>query len=89
MKNEANCVLTIFGKCSYNETGCSDCEIKEKIRKALENEPKKGKWIKNPDCFICSVCNGGYKCQPTLMGNPLFEFCPMCGADMREADNGS
>lgn len=32
---EVNCVLTMFGKCSYNETGCSDCEIKNKIRKAL------------------------------------------------------
>ncbi len=31
-----NCMMTEFGKCSYNETGCSDCKIKEKIRKALE-----------------------------------------------------
>ena len=30
-----NCVLTMFGDCSYQETGCSDCKIKEKIRKAL------------------------------------------------------
>ena len=48
----------------------------------VEERPK-GRWIKNPDCFVCSVCNEGYKCQPTLMGNPLFEFCPVCGADMR------
>ena len=34
-ENEVNCVLTMFGDCSYNETGCSDCEIKEKIRKRI------------------------------------------------------
>ena len=33
-----SCVLTQFGECSYSETGCSDCEIKEKIRKALEKQ---------------------------------------------------
>jgi hypothetical protein len=31
-----NCMMTEFGKCSYSETGCSDCEVKNKIRKALE-----------------------------------------------------
>lgn len=39
-ENEVNCVLTMFGKCSYNETGCSDCEIKDKIRKALNERPQ-------------------------------------------------
>ena len=43
-ENAVNCVLTMFGKCSYNETGCSDCEIKDKIRKALSERPQ-GKWI--------------------------------------------
>lgn len=32
----SDCVLTIWGDCSYAETGCSDCEIKTKITKALE-----------------------------------------------------
>lgn len=39
-ENEVNCVLTLFGKCSYNETGCSDCELKDKIRKALKERPQ-------------------------------------------------
>lgn len=42
--NHGNCVLTMFGECSYKETGCSDCKIKEKIREALKNERPKGKW---------------------------------------------
>ena len=32
---ESDCVLKEFGDCSYSETGCSDCAIKEKIRNAL------------------------------------------------------
>ena len=39
-ENAVNCVLTMFGKCSYNKTGCSDCEIKDKIRKALKERPQ-------------------------------------------------
>ena len=34
-ENAVNCVLTMFGDCSYEETGCSDCKIKEKIRRHL------------------------------------------------------
>ena len=37
-ENEVNCVLTMFGECSYNKTGCSDCEIKDKIRKSYTEE---------------------------------------------------
>ena len=33
-----NCILTIFGECSYDETGCGDCAVAEKIRKALSVE---------------------------------------------------
>lgn len=46
-ENAVNCVLTMFGECSYNKTGCHDCEIKVKIRKALEERPQGewGEWI--------------------------------------------
>lgn len=46
---------------------------------------KKGKWRWSEDmmCFICSECESGWKEQPTLMGKPLYEWCPVCGADMR------
>lgn len=33
-----NCILTMFGECSYNETGCGDCAVAEKIRKVLSME---------------------------------------------------
>lgn len=39
LDNHGNCVLTMFGECSYQETGCSDCKIIGKIGEALKNEP--------------------------------------------------
>ena len=35
---EPDCSLKQFGECSYNETGCSDCFIKERIRRALDEK---------------------------------------------------
>lgn len=57
-ENAVNCVLTMFGNCSYNKTGCSDCEIKYKIRKALEErlqgECEKCKFNHSEICDTCS-----------------------------------
>ena len=51
----------------------------------IEPMRKKGKWRWSEDmmCFICSECESGWKEQPTLMGKPLYEWCSVCGADMR------
>ena len=46
-----------------------------------------GEWMKSETgVYICSKCNNGYKNQPTCMGHPMFEYCPMCGAKMKGAD---
>ena len=34
--NEYNCIMTMFGECSYSETGCGDCAVVEKVRNALD-----------------------------------------------------
>lgn len=48
--NEYNCIMTMFGECSYAETGCGDCAVVEKVRKALEQtEP-----MKTTD--YCDIC---------------------------------
>ena len=47
----------------------------------------RGRWIESDtDGFVCSVCRNGYKTQPTIMGKPMFEFCPCCGAKMDGGD---
>lgn len=47
-----------------------------------------GKWFKDDEgTFICSACGSGYKDQPTIMGKPMFEWCPICGAKMKGADD--
>ena len=66
-----------------------------KMAKTIEPERKKGKWIKgqdvpnrNPyfhlyDALYCSVChNEAY--WDTDYGQQIFDFCPNCGADMRD-----
>ena len=42
--NEHNCMMTIFGECSYAETGCGDCAVVEKVRKALPAD-RPQEWI--------------------------------------------
>lgn len=50
---------------------------------------RRGKWEWDGEAFVCSACGSGYEGQPTMMGKPMFEFCPVCGADMRkDGDNG-
>lgn len=40
--NEHNCIMTIFGECSYAETGCGNCAVVEKVKKALSADRPKG-----------------------------------------------
>jgi len=97
-ENEVDdCVLKMFGECSYNETGCSDCLVKEKISNALANhttvyefkgcdncelERPKGKWIIDGHHRRCKKCNE-YFCIADSEGNEIpSNFCPNCGARM-------
>ena len=50
-------------------------------------QPKRGKWISADAIFggvpfYCSEC--GENTRDTVMGKPRWNFCPNCGADMRE-----
>ena len=45
-----------------------------------EAEPvKRGRWINDGDCMLCSCCNYAY--NSWFMGS---NYCPKCGADMRD-----
>ena len=54
-----------------------------------EQEPKTGEWPQDLDgTYLCSECGSGFKEQPTLMGKPMFLWCPLCGARMVGDNNG-
>lgn len=62
----------------------ADNRVETWINELPTAERKKGKWQWSEEmgCFICSECKSGWKEQPTLMGKPLYDWCPVCGAMM-------
>lgn len=51
-----------------------------------QDERPKGEWTMNNliiDEWMCSVCREKFDDIPTCMGEPLYKFCPECGADLR------
>ena len=61
----------------------------EKLRELPPAQPEriKGRWISadaifGGEPFYCSEC--GENTRDTVMGKPRWNFCPNCGADMRE-----
>lgn len=95
----SSCDLMEFGKCSYKETGCSDCRIKSNLRymchgsawqelQALrefkEKHEKKGKWLhENDDHYDWYVCSHCGYGDEGEVTDTLSAYCPNCGADMR------
>lgn len=82
-----------FEKDSQDQKWDSGCWIRyhmfenavDSIQTADVVEQKVGEWVEGADDyrFMCSVC----KCKenvPTVMGKPDWNYCPNCGADMRE-----
>ena len=84
---------------SADDTICH-CNVKENaelIAKILDDdvcgkvyhaERKKGEWkpfdlTYGRSIYACSCCGNGTE-VPTDMGEPLYNYCPNCGADMRE-----
>ena len=58
------------------------------IKSLPSADRQQGTWFKDDEgTFICSACGSGYKDQPTIMGKPMFEWCPVCGCRMKGADD--
>ena len=59
-------------------------DIVDAVNHAPTIEPKHGKNLKSdyPSLFKCSVC--GASCDDTIPWDCDINFCPNCGADMRE-----
>lgn len=88
--NEHNCIMTVFGECSYAETGCGDCAVVEKVRKALSADRPQGEWKHlGGDEWLCSECGyviwteGSWE-HPLERGK---DYCEHCGAKMKGADD--
>ena len=65
----------------------SDRPWKNAYERGKADRPQ-GEWFKDDEgTFICSACGSGYKDQPTLMGKPMFKWCPLCGARMKGDNN--
>ena len=73
-------------------------EVRDRI-KALPSaqptiKPRKGKWLPDNNSvyemrFVCSECNESQVVPTTgfTKYKPIWNFCPNCGADMREEDD--
>lgn len=79
----------------YDETGTGIC-IKAATADEIYAVPpadvrpvRRGRWILDSDPgepwkYRCGLC--GETTTSTCMGEPRYNFCPMCGADMRGGD---
>ena len=69
-------------------------EYSECVQYAVQKMPtvdavpvRHGRWEHHPEIgwgstWLCSEC--GEKTVESIMGEPRYKFCPMCGADMRK-----
>jgi hypothetical protein len=91
--------MDTWDKFGYTETGCFVREPKgdyvpfvhyEDMVNCVMNMPQatpirpKGHWIEKGEDWICSYCNESV-CE-IYEGEPCEDFCPNCGADMREVE---
>ena len=71
-------------------TGLAVAERQLSLVPSAQPERKMGKWIKlDAHAHLadhkCSAC--GQECYvPTCMGDPMYDYCPNCGARMKEGE---
>ena len=86
-------LMEFLDGCIEEEKGNRSQVIVEAIKMTIDRMPladlverKHGEWISPADliCYKCTAC-GNYANQGYGLDEPIFwDFCPNCGADMRE-----
>lgn len=80
-------IINDIRDCISVEGYCAILERMKKLPPVNPQEPKTGEWQQDLDeTFLCSECGSGFKEQPTVMGKPMFLWCPLCGAKMAESE---
>lgn len=70
----------------HTDTSYEWAETVRMAIKALEQEPRKGHWEHDRVNVRCSNCGRGYKDAFGRTSAITYNFCPNCGADMREVE---
>ena len=79
---------------ALKESFCEGAFTTRGVREIIDNaptvEPKKGKWKKrHENSYECPFCGEeNFYAYDEVLGKFNDNFCPNCGADMRETDNG-
>lgn len=56
---------------------------KEKVE-ATKCDRRIGQWERTPhNWYKCTACGEEVHVMPTCLGDPLFKYCPWCGADLQ------
>ena len=85
-------VKHVLLKINYENLGESDAqeftrdfnEVLDMAIKAIEQEPRKGKWTKISNtvpCMNCPICGSTFT---LIQGGNKMHYCPNCGAKMSE-----
>ena len=81
-------LVKMLSDCFYADEEVLDA-VETTLKELPPAEPKRGKWIYHPEIgwgetWLCDQC--GEKTTSTVMGKPRANFCPNCGADMRQRE---
>ena len=88
----ANVLCTACGNAACDPFECSFYKEMEDIPAADVRPVVPGEWIVDSiasNIFTCSVCGQDAPVEPTGGTEYKSNFCPNCGADMREDRNGT
>lgn len=77
-----DCNSCVFGEDGEN---CGDAMIADHLITNGVVVREKGEWVDDPEIWRCDKC---LEWLDIVQGTADMNYCPHCGADMREGENG-